>query len=227
MSDKDKIEVLNECINRTYYNLELSPILNDIYDMVDYEIKKFFLGADLNKTSYYDKLFPFFKYIVKEGNIELFHDIVNKIIHPNCCRISSRLVIDLYKLAVEPYVYCSKDNNESHFSLIVNYFCDEEATDFCFTHSNYLYYYCMGRLIEYRSKNNLSWNFAQNVIYYLFYHNISDEKAKKSYDFFIDNGETFDSYFALNYNKDNIIEFMDMLMNKIFQEMELNKREIK
>ena len=80
---------------------------------------------------------------------------------------------------------------------------------------------------KYRSKNNLSWNFAQNVIYYLFYHNISDEKAKKSYDFFIDNGETFDSYFALNYNKDNIKEFMDMLMNKIFQEMELNKREIK
>ena len=227
MSDKDKIEVINKCLDRTYEDQELSPILNDIYDLADFEKQYYFLDCDGNKISFYDKMFPFFKYIVKGGDIPLFHDIAYILSHPKNSAVSAYVVIDLYKLAIEPYEYCRSDNVETLFTMIADFLVEEKDYDFCLKHSNYLYYYCMGRLIESRTHDRVSWKFTQYVIHYLFENKIDEEKAKKCYDFFIENGSTFSSYFVFNYNKNNGKEFLDMITNKIFNEMELNKKEIK
>lgn len=227
MSDKDKIEIINKCLDRTYDDPEFSLILNDIYDLANLDKNYYFMDYDLNKITFYDEMFPFFKYIVKEGDIPLFHDIAYMLSHPKNCAVNASVVIDLYKLAIEPYEYCRSDNEENLFTMIADFLVEEKDYDFCLKHSNYLYYYCMGRLIEARSHDSVSWKFAHYVIHYLFENKIDEEKAKKCYDFFIDNGSTFSSYYAFNYNENNRKQFLDMLMNKIFQEMELNKKEIK
>ena len=227
MTEEEKAKVFYQCYERQYFSKEFAPILSDIYDMIKYEVDRFlgYMPKDQNAAKYIDKLFQFYKFVIDNNYIDLFHKMVNKIINPKSDMVSCDISIDLLELLIDPYAYCHKDN--IHFTMIIDYLVSEEAYDFCMDNSNSIFYYGVANIIDGCKNDTILWRIGQLLIWYLLSNNIEVEKAKAAIDYYFKNGKTIDSYFMFNYNKNHPEEFMNRLMEMIFNEMDMNRVEIK
>ena len=232
MTDNEKVDIFNQCTSKTYYKEEFAPILDDIYNIFDYEFNIFFgFGFKIQNTmkiEYIDRLFPFFKKIIDGNNIVLFKKIVNEVIHSTNNHISSTAMIHLIELLLYPQDYCNKKYEDSYFAMIIDYLVSEDKYDFYLENSNYLLFYYVAKLINHTKSNNFKKNsFGTIAIYYFLKHNIDPNKFIPILDYSIKNRLSLGEYIEQNFIESKREEFIDSMGNKVLNDMSYPRKSIK
>ena len=232
MTYKEKVVIFDQCTDRTYHNEIFTPILDDIYNVFDYEFNMFFgFGfkiSDTMKIEYVDKLFPFFKRMIDTNNSELFHKILYEVTHPINNHIGSTTMMDLIDLLLYPYEYCNRKEDDSRIMMIIDYLVAEDKYDFYLKNSNYPFLDYVAKLINHTKSNHFRKDsFGVIMIYYFLRYKIDPDKFIPVLDYGMENRMPLGEYITHNFQKEKREEFIKLFGSKVLYEMNLPKKSIK
>lgn len=233
MTEEEMIKAFDECLIGEYHNKDLEPILKEIYELFDFTFIIFlswkFTIRDELKIDYIKRVFPLFYKIVETGNIDIFKNLINEFMHPKAgpC-ITTDLIIQTFDILIDPYEYFNRNVDDVYFESIIEYFIREKKYDFCLKNNNYLFFDYLSKYMYYCQTYNIKKNnYAIIAMYYFIKDKIDPEKYLHALDYVFGNYKELNTFTSLNYVSEKKVEYMDNLMNMIFNEIEFNNKEIK
>ena len=221
LTDQDKIKMYDECRNKTYHNEMLEPIIEDLYNMFEFDFMRHlgfnFDKDDNQKIKHITNLLQPLYDVIETNNIPLFHKLVFEVTHPNNNTISTHLIFDMMNLLLHPQEYLSQEDH--YFSMITDYFFEEDKYNFYLDNSKYLYFYYLTNLIKLCRYNNLNKDsLGIMIIYYFLKNNIEPEKFVPAVNYAINNRKIINSFAFHNRVTNNQNEFINFIMDLILNE---------
>lgn len=223
MTNLDKILAFNKCLNKTYKGRILEPITNEIYELFgmcfDIEILLDIKISDEQKIETFNTFFPLFYRVVKTNNIELFKKVVNELFRYSRNMISSDLIVPLFDLLLDPQLFFQKKEHR-HFKFITKYLLEEKKHSFYHENSNYLYFDYLSKHLDCCMKYNVKRNsFGILAIYYFLKNNIEYDKFIPVLDYVFANYDDLNTFLSLNYDETKKDELINVIMEKVLNEI--------
>ncbi len=225
MTDQEKIEVFERCLDETYQDDEVKPILEDIFKIFrnDYSMYHVIGLPILNKEKieYMNSFLPFFKFVVKNNHIELFRDLIIILLRPgNNCK-NSRIIIDLMELLLHPKNFCQTKRNNHSLDDVIKYLLQKSCDDFCLKYQNNPFISLFIKLQKYLDDNEVDCKTICTVVTRHFILNdIAHDKYIPAIDFGYHNNEYINDLINIYYNGIDKEQFYQVLMDRILSEVE-------
>jgi hypothetical protein len=225
LTDQEKIKMYDECRNKTYHNEKLEPVIEDLYNMFEFDFKHhlgFNFDVDDNrKIKHITNLLQPLYDVIDTNNIPLFHKLVFEVTHPNNNTISTHLIFDMMNLLLFPQEYLSQEDH--YFSMITDYFISENKYDFYSKNSTYPYFDYLNKLYNHGKEHNIKYTgtgIEVAIIYYFLKNNTNPNNFIDALDYVHNNIQFINSFYRHNYKKENEDEFLNVLMNVILNELD-------
>jgi len=221
LTREEKIKMYDECRKRTYQNEKLKQIIEDIYNMFEFDFEHHlsfnYDDDDTRKIKYINNILQPLYDVIETNNIPLFHKILYEILHPSNNTICTNAIFDIMNLLLYPYEYLNQENH--YFEIITDYFLAENKYDFYVENSNYLYFYYLAKLIELHKSTEInSKSIECLIILYFLQNNIDPDKFIPAINYLMANQEFINSYYILNRlrktHDESIKILLDIIINK-------------
>lgn len=219
LTNKEKIKIYDECRKRIYHNEKLKPILEDIYNMFEFDYNNFsgWTVDDydvIKKITYINNILKPLYDTIDSNNIPLFRKLLYEVLHPKNNAINTHLIFDMLNLLLHPQEYLKQEIH--YFLLITDYLLKENKYDFYLENNNYLYFHYLTQLINLTKNTTLNTKSLElEAVCYFLKNNIDPDKFAPAINYIICNRTEIYSFFTLNFKREYKDELMNIIMDII------------